>query len=69
MAYPYYYYPYPLVPPMLPDPFALMYMLPYTWIYYISTVYYMKFYELMLETWRRYLELLAKEITPPGREG
>ncbi|MCD6564131.1 MAG: hypothetical protein J7K23_09495 [Thermoproteales archaeon] len=63
MVYPYPYYdpryPYTIFPPLF-DPYALLYL----YMQYITTIYYLEMYKLMIEMWKKYMETGFKTLTP-----
>ena len=69
MYNPYYYYygpyyPYAVLPPMF-DPLTLMSYWLYMWTYYVTSLYYIEMYKVMIEAWRKYMESMAQAFKPP----
>ena len=60
---PYLYYPYWSLP--LIDPLALMSYWMYMWTYYITALYYIEMYKVMVEAWKKYMESMAEAFKPP----
>jgi len=48
------------------DPMVLTYALTSTWVYWITTLYYLEFFRTMMETWRRMLESFPKLAPAPA---
>lgn len=62
MSYPYYpyYMPFPFM-----DPLMLMNYWMYMWTYYVTSLYYIEMYKVMIEAWRKYMESMAEAFKPP----
>jgi hypothetical protein len=45
---------------------VLTYALTSTWVYWITTLYYLEFFRTMMETWRRMLESFPKLAPAPA---
>jgi len=61
--YPYYWSYYPYMMPYPFDPFALMYMWSYLWMYWISMMYYIEMFRVMVDMWRKLAETSFRGVT------
>ncbi|RLE95210.1 MAG: hypothetical protein DRN04_00820 [Thermoprotei archaeon] len=59
-----YYYPFPVMPAIPPDPMALLYMWPYLWLWYMSMMYYIELYKITIDMWRKWAESAFKYMSP-----
>ncbi|HDI74957.1 MAG: hypothetical protein DRJ52_02220 [Thermoprotei archaeon] len=64
-AYPRYYYPLPPFPMFPVDPMALLYTWPYLWLWYISMMYYIELYKVMIDMWKKWAETALSSMAPP----
>lgn len=62
----YYYYGYPPYPAPYLDPLSMMYAWSYMWVYWVSMMYYIEMFRILLDMWRRMAESVFKTAqTPP----